>query len=277
MRCWRRPPPTCSTGATPATARAACVKTTEGDRILLPRLQMLPAPYAFLARSANQLVNSAGVTVLNTSDGKLRGDGSGLTNLLASQIPNLDAGRITTGTLSVARVPNLDASKITTGTLSAARLPAPIPGVASLNGSNTFTGNQVIAGTATALNFKMGANGSDYAVGGMESAPLRIIRGVVEKDGSSSNASDRGFSVTRSSGQEKGQYRILFTQPFSETPVATVTMAPLGNPSGYSDSPWNQLLAVHSISRTAMTVSARAIDRPAWEDARFSFIVVGPR
>lgn len=105
------------------------VKTTEGDRTLLPRLQMLPAPYAFLARSANQLVNSAGVTLLDTSDGTLRGDASGLTGLLASQIPGLDA------------------SQITMGKLSAARLPAGIP---VLNGTNTFNGNQRIVGSGNA-------------------------------------------------------------------------------------------------------------------------------
>lgn len=41
----------------------------------------------------------------------------------ASQIPNLPAGKITSGTLDAARVPNLDASKITSGTFAAARIP----------------------------------------------------------------------------------------------------------------------------------------------------------
>jgi hypothetical protein len=37
---------------------------------------------------------------------------------------SIDAGSITTGTLSVSRIPNLDANKITTGTLSADRIAA---------------------------------------------------------------------------------------------------------------------------------------------------------
>ena len=41
----------------------------------------------------------------------------------ASQIPNISATKITSGTLDAARIPNLDASKITTGTLAAARIP----------------------------------------------------------------------------------------------------------------------------------------------------------
>lgn len=41
-----------------------------------------------------------------------------------SQIPNISAGKITSGTLDAARVPNLDASKITSGTFAAARIPS---------------------------------------------------------------------------------------------------------------------------------------------------------
>jgi hypothetical protein len=70
----------------------------------------------------------------------LSGDGSGLSalnatnltsgtvqsarlSLVASDIPSLDAGKITTGTLVAARIPNLSADKITTGTLGTARIP----------------------------------------------------------------------------------------------------------------------------------------------------------
>lgn len=40
-----------------------------------------------------------------------------------ARIPNLDASKITSGTLSTSRVPNLAASKITSGTIDSARLP----------------------------------------------------------------------------------------------------------------------------------------------------------
>ena len=43
--------------------------------------------------------------------------------LAAADIPNLDAGKITTGTFADARIPNLAASKITSGTFDAARIP----------------------------------------------------------------------------------------------------------------------------------------------------------
>lgn len=41
-----------------------------------------------------------------------------------TQIPDLPAGKITSGTLAATRIPNLDASKITSGTFAAARIPA---------------------------------------------------------------------------------------------------------------------------------------------------------
>ena len=41
----------------------------------------------------------------------------------ASQIPNISASKITSGTLDAARVPNLDASKVTSGTFADGRIP----------------------------------------------------------------------------------------------------------------------------------------------------------
>ena len=51
------------------------------------------------------------------------GSGANLTGLTASQIPNLAASKITSGTLGTDRIPNLASSKITSGTFDAARIP----------------------------------------------------------------------------------------------------------------------------------------------------------
>ena len=77
------------------------------------------------------------------------GNGASLTDLNAikittgtlavARIPNLNASKITTGTLAVARIPNLDASKMTTGQLAVDRLPDGI--VVASGGNTTFIGN----------------------------------------------------------------------------------------------------------------------------------------
>ena len=50
-------------------------------------------------------------------------DVDGSLNLATSDIPNLAASKITSGTFGTARIPNLAASKITSGTLGTARIP----------------------------------------------------------------------------------------------------------------------------------------------------------
>ncbi len=108
------------------------------DVDILPRLRLLPAPYAFLARGANALVSNGGSNIVTVSgnavsisgplaatsfSGTFTGSAAGLTGLTTNQIPNLDASKIATGTLNTSRIPALDANKITTGTLDASRIP----------------------------------------------------------------------------------------------------------------------------------------------------------
>ena len=45
------------------------------------------------------------------------------TTIPDAQIPDLDAGKVTSGTFNTARVPNLDASKVTSGTFGTAQIP----------------------------------------------------------------------------------------------------------------------------------------------------------
>lgn len=77
---------------------------------------------------ANTLNNPA-----NTFSGNVSGNGAGLTNLNAASV---------TGILGTAQIPNLDASKIVSGTMSDARLSS---NVALRAGGNTNTGNQIIS------------------------------------------------------------------------------------------------------------------------------------
>lgn len=115
---------------------------------MLPRLRLLPAPYAFTATSANNLVNSGGTPVVSYANnqvevtgnlnvaGVISGDGSGLTGLTLAQLPALNA------------------SSISLGTLADARLSA---NVALRQGGNAFTGNQTIGG-----NLGLGTLGTSF-------------------------------------------------------------------------------------------------------------------
>jgi hypothetical protein len=156
------------------------------DVTILPRLKLLSSPYAFLARNAGALISPNGNSLVTSANGQLTvngtitGNGSGLTGLTASQIPNLDASKITSGTvasgrlsgtysgaltlnnsgnsftgngsgltgLTASQIPNLDASKITSGTVADARLTA---NVALRAGGNTFSGNQAFTAGDLAL------------------------------------------------------------------------------------------------------------------------------
>ena len=95
---------------------------------MLPRMRLLPAPYAFLSTSASQLVNPAGAAVVTYANSRVEvpgtffaggyaGNGSGLSGLTAAQIG--------------------------AGTFADARLSL---NVALRAGGNTFTGDQIISG-----------------------------------------------------------------------------------------------------------------------------------
>ena len=50
-------------------------------------------------------------------------DVAGSMSITATDVPNLSASKITSGTFATSHIPNLDASKITSGTISASRMP----------------------------------------------------------------------------------------------------------------------------------------------------------
>ena len=72
-------------------------------------------------------------------------DASGNYDLAASDIPNLAASKITSGTLGTARIPSLAASKITSGTFASARIADNAITAAKLNVSGNGTNGQVLA------------------------------------------------------------------------------------------------------------------------------------
>lgn len=80
------------------------------------------------------------------------GDAAQLTGLTASQIPNLDASKITSGTLGTSQVPSMDAAKITTGTFAAARIPSLDASIITSGSLSIARGGTNAATAITALN-----------------------------------------------------------------------------------------------------------------------------
>ena len=74
----------------------------------------------------------------------------------AARIPNLDASKITAGTLDAARIPNLDASKITSGTFAAARIPDLSSKYVTLDTAQTITGKKTFTGGVDANYIDLG-------------------------------------------------------------------------------------------------------------------------
>ena len=125
----------------------------------------------------------------------------------ASQIPNISAAKITSGTLAAARIPNIDAAKITTGTLAAARIPA-------LDASKITTGTLAAAripsldaskiGSGTLADARIpGLAASKITSGAFDTARIpnlsasKITSGVLAKaQGGTGNANGTADSLT---------------------------------------------------------------------------------
>jgi hypothetical protein len=151
---------------------------------ILPRLRLLTSPYAYLAGQAIKVVRTDNGADLLTSSGNaitvngsftaasFTGIGSGLTQI--------NANNISSGVLNADRIPNLNASKITAGTISDALLSA---NIARRNTGNTFTGEQWIDGhLRVGVNSVAGSSGYGTAMilsgapGGENTDPLWLAR-----------------------------------------------------------------------------------------------------
>lgn len=103
--------------------------------------------------------------------------------LVDTDIPSLDAAKITTGTFNAARIPNLDAAKITTGTFATARIPnldaakittGTFPVARGGTGASTLTANGILVGNGTSAVSAIApvAAGSRLVSTGTGSAPV---------------------------------------------------------------------------------------------------------
>ncbi len=200
---------------------------------ILPRLRLVPSAFAFLARNANNLLDSNGAAVVTTAPGMVginktpttaldvngtvkatsfSGSGAGLSGLDgsklatgtidAARIPGLDAGKITTGTFDATRIPGLDGSKITAGTLSADRIPGLDAGKIT---SGTF-GPGRLEGVAVLQGGNAFGGGNHIFVGGGMAighfAPTTRLHIKQAFDSGGTNPNNDGLNLEAASGNK---------------------------------------------------------------------------
>jgi len=140
---------------TGADASDRFMQISVGAGVIAPRLQFLPAPYALLARSANQVVSPAGANILSV----IANGNVGINN--ASPVSALDVGGTVTATAfsgNGALLSAINAAAVTSGTLNNARTTATDANTASAIVARDASGN-FTAGAITAASFS--GNGSN--------------------------------------------------------------------------------------------------------------------
>lgn len=160
---------------------------------ILPRLRLLPAPYAYLARQANSLVDNSGNPLVAPGSGS---------ELIVS-------GKVTANEVAGngAALTALNASQLTSGSIPDGRLSA---NVALRNGGNTFNGNQTInnalgIGTTPFFRFHVADSGNLPAVI-QSSSPV----GTWLPLGNSSTGGRFWQMISSGSGNGEGAGKLLF-------------------------------------------------------------------
>ena len=262
---------------------------------ILPRLQLVSSPYAFLAANAvnaANLVNAGKTNVLSIVNNSLSipNAGSSLTvNGAVSANSQSVSGTLTAGNATI------------TNTLSANTLNAVSANVTNtLTASTLLANNLTLTSTANVTNLNVtvnanianlsvtrtafvisnlnvfGTNSAAYFIGnggGITNVPtldepnLKMIRGRVDTRGVDAILAGRGFTITPAGA---GFVTVTFTVPFSDVP----TVVAMNDLQGGD---YRAILS-GSVTRSNFLMGvARVYNNTADADSTASFIAVGPR
>lgn len=287
------------------------VTISGSDARILPRMRMLPTPYAFLATRALRADSTL------RADSAVRADSATTATSATNLSGTLPATQLS-GTLTQAQIPNLDAGKLTTGTLGNGRLSSAIArrdqpnvftelqsflGDQNVFGNSVIQGRSIVFGSQTIMtnqtvgnnlvvtnnlvvvkgnlsvsnNLILGSSGQLKAAGGDES--LRIVRGLVKltDDGNftpfpyGAAGTTNAFSVVRT---PNGNYRITFQPAFNGEP--SVTVCPIFSTS-FGPNPDDAFAQIRGLTSSYVDINFLKANVGAGFRLPFSFIAVGPR
>ena len=219
------------------------------DQILLPRLRLLPSPYAFMASK----VASLDLTDTNVLEGQLGG------------------GYIADGAINSAKILNetIQSADIKDGAVTSSEI-----------ASNTIVSANIKDGAVTSADIAnstiVSADIKDNTVTSADlgnntfvsssSAKLRIVRGLVHPNGSKWKG--EGWSSRRDAA---GRYTVTFSPAFKTYPIISVT--PYESAGGDDNACNTGVLTYNSFKVYIMDNSPST--NAEYEDGGFSFIAIG--
>jgi hypothetical protein len=224
--------------------------------VLLPRLRLLPSPYAFIASNVASLNLSDESVIQGELAGKYISSGS----ITGNQIKN---GAVTSSAIASNTI---ESSNIKDGSITSNDI-ANLTITASDIKDGAITSTAIASDTIKSSNIKdntitqndMG-NGS---VVNRESKKLRIVRGLAESYGTNYYGYS-GWSVKRNG---EGAYKITFNPPFKDKPIVTVT------PHDYQFKTYDFSANVNSVEEGSVLVFTTRNGRLT--DVAFHIIAIG--
>ena len=227
-----------------------------GNQVLLPRLRLLPSPYAFIASNVASLNLSDESVIQGELAGKYISSGS----ITGNQIKN---GAVTSSAIASNTI---ESSNIKDGSITSNDI-ANLTITASDIKDGAITSTAIASDTIKSSNIKdntitqndMG-NGS---VVNRESKKLRIVRGLAESYGTNYYGYS-GWSVKRNG---EGAYKITFNPPFKDKPAVTVT------PHDYLSKTYDFSANVNSVEEGSVLVFTTRNGR--LKDVAFHIIAIG--
>ena len=239
------------------------------DQILLPRLRLLPSPYAFMASK----VASLDLTDTNVLEGQLGGGNIADGAINSAKILNetIQSADIKDGAVTSSEIASntIVSANIKDGTVTSADITNSTIVSADIK-DGTVTSADIANSTIVSADIKdntvTSADLGNNTFVSSSSAKLRIVRGLVQPNGAKWKG--EGWSSRRDA---TGRYTVTFSPAFRSYPIISVT--PYESTGGDDNALNTGYLTASSFKVYIMDNSPST--NAEYEDGGFSFIAIG--